>query len=60
VDERTDGWKEGRKQGRKDGLINGWMVGRVDDFGLMKFCFDTLPPPPFSSASSGITVLGGP
>jgi hypothetical protein len=35
----------------------------VDDFGLMKFIFDSLlspPPPPFSSSSCGITVLGGP
>jgi len=34
-----DGRKDERKEGRKDGLINGWMVGRVDDFGLNEILF---------------------
>lgn len=53
--------EEGKKEGRKDGLIVGWLDGRVDDLGLMKFFFDTPPPPlpSFSYSSSGITVLGG-
>jgi hypothetical protein len=55
----VEGRREERKEGRKGGRIDGWMDGRVDDFGLMQFFFDTHPHP-FSSSSSGTTVLGVP